>query len=1596
MSKSPIPRLPRLETTPLLSAASLMSLEARYVFDASVGDLLSDDRDDDRRHDRPYDRLGDKHATPEPRRAPDAEVERVEEPPRRPSGDIVFVDAGLPDLALFLASVPKDAQVVLVDRHESFAAKASAVLAGRTDIGAIHIIAHGSEGQIAIGRDGINPLAHGAASNAGLLAIGKALSADGDLLLYGCDFAQGAAGKAAAAALARITGADIAVSTDDSGSGATGGDFDLEYRIGSVEARTIVAEGWNHLLATPIIVTPLPDVTYSDGQTIVIQTAPSFQDPDGDPLTYSASGLPPGLAINAGTGRIVGTFPADASHGGPYVVTVRATDSTGAFVEMTFTITVNNVPPILVGIIPDRSNTDGTNVGSFNAAVFFRDGNPDFDTLTFSANGLPPGLSINPVTGAITGTIATNASQFNGGVYAVTITATDASGAAVTQTFNWTISNLPVLGTVPTQNWTDGQTVSFDLDDYIRDTTPDGDPVTITLLNPNSLPPGLTFDPTTNRITGTLSSAASAGGPYVIQFTATDGQGSTITRSFTINVANPAPTSDPIPAQLWVEGNEVSFNLAAYFRDGGLDSDRLTFSVTGLPPGLSYNPATGMITGTLAPGAKNGGVNGVYAINVTVTDEQGATHSRSFSLTVVNDPPVVVGTPPNLNVHDGQTINLNISGYFDDPDGDVLRFTAAGLPPGLSIDPLTGRITGTLASNASQQSPYVITLTATDPGGRSVSVQFTLTASNLPVGIVNPIPDQTASDGQTISISLAAYFADLGPDADQLTYTVTGLPPGLTYNAQTGVISGRIASGASGLGPFNITVTVSDGQGSSVTDTFTFTVTNPPPIANPDTVTTDEDITVIINVLGNDTDPDGDTLTVIQATVSVGTVTILSDGRLSYTPPANYYGTAVITYTIRDANGATSQSTVTITINPVDDPPVATRPPDQNAADGASISIRLADYFSDPDGGPLSFSITGLPPGLSFNATTGMLTGTLSAMASAQSPYQLTVTATDNTGGSVSRTFSLIVTNPPPQITSPLPDWTLQDGNVVSIDLAAYFRDGGLDTDALRFSAQGLPPGLSIDPITGRITGTLPSNANGSYSVTIRVTDAQGATVSTTFALTVTNPPPQVSVINVTIDEDGNIILDPLRQATDPDGDTLRLIDLVASIGSVTRLADGRILFVPPPNFNGLAEIAYRIVDADGGSAAGLIRITVNPVNDAPSVINPPGPRTAEDFDQILWALGQAFRDIDGDPLRFSATGLPAGLSIDPITGQITGRLARDASTVNGGVYQIMITARDTSGATSHVLFTLTVTNPAPTVQDGKGSVDEGKTLTIDALGLTLDRDGDALQLLSATVDKGTITIGADGRLVYTPPAGMSGIAIVTFRVRDADGAIVTGRFEVTVRAAPIAADPIMREPRENEPDPRDPVPSGVVLAAVNGAADLGGFAGYGPAGEPLMLAGALDRAAPLASRLLSEPRAEGETPRLAWSRERIDWPLGDAPLDAASIPAPRLVVEASLMVDRILVDLWVTEPGAVFDIVVQGPGGTSLPAFVHGIADGRLAIDRQLPGTKLTLEIVALTADGHLVTRAVTIDAGTGQIERTARNVAPFGEAIRKAVGAR
>ncbi|TNC08380.1 DUF4347 domain-containing protein, partial [Methylobacterium terricola] len=167
--------------------------------------------------------------------------------------EIVVIDKGAADVATLLAGVPASAEIILIDPARDGFDQLADALAGRSGIDAIHILSHGSAGDLRLGTGDLTAETIQGRYAADLAVIGNALTATGDLLIYGCDFAAGDAGARAVALLASATGADIAASDDPTGDAELGGDWTLEMHRGAIETGIVVDEAaqrdWHHLLA---------------------------------------------------------------------------------------------------------------------------------------------------------------------------------------------------------------------------------------------------------------------------------------------------------------------------------------------------------------------------------------------------------------------------------------------------------------------------------------------------------------------------------------------------------------------------------------------------------------------------------------------------------------------------------------------------------------------------------------------------------------------------------------------------------------------------------------------------------------------------------------------------------------------------------------------------------------------------------------------------------------------------------------------------------------------------------------------------------------------------------------------------------------------------------------------------------------------------------------------------------------------------------------------------------------------------------------------------------------------------------------------------
>jgi hypothetical protein len=291
---------------------------------------------------------------------------------------------------------------------------------------------------------------------------------------------------------------------------------------------------------------------------------------------------------------------------------------------------------------------------------------------------------------------------------------------------------------------------------------------------------------------------------------------------------------------------------------------------------------------------------------------------------------LLVGVTPTYATAQGGTVRLF---------GDTVRYT----PP------------------AGYSGPDSFNYTISDGGSRTATalVQVNVVGNTPPVAV-----DDTGSTAEDTSLTIGVLANDTDADGDSLAIAATTLPAhGTVVNNGNGTVSYTPASNYNGPDSFNYTV--SDGKGGTDSGTVNITVTpvNDAPLANADSATTPEDAQVAINILANDSDPDGDTLTTAPGTAPAHGVVFYNPTNQTalYRPNTDYNGPDSFTYRLLDGKGGTASGTVSVTVLPVNDPPVAQN--DSASTDeGAPVTINVLVNDSDPDGDTLAISaISNLP-----------------------------------------------------------------------------------------------------------------------------------------------------------------------------------------------------------------------------------------------------------------------------------------------------------------------------------------------------------------------------------------------------------------------------------------------------------------------------------------------------------------------------------------------------------------------------------------------------------------------------------------------------------
>ena len=970
----------------------------------------------------------------------------------------------------------------------------------------------------------------------------------------------------------------------------------------------------------------IPPVTIHTGESATVSAC--FSDPNEDMLTYSAMSSNAGVATAslAGTDITVrAVAPGNAS------VTVTATDPDGLQGRQSFQVMVPNRPPLARGAIPPITVAVDSTV-SVDASSYFTE--PDGEVLTYSATSSNSAVATVAVSGS---TVSVTA--IAKGLTTVTVTASDPGGLGTTQDFRTMVPNRqPVpAGTIPEQTVEVGEPVSVDLSPYFDD--PDGDTLTYAA---RSSGPGLA----TVSVTGsTLVIAAVAKGTTTVTVTATDPEGLEATQTFQSTIPNrpPGPTGT-IPEQTLYIGDTVTVDLSPYFDDP--DGDALMYAAASTNSGVVTASASGS-TLVIAAGAK-----GTATVTVTATDPEGLAATQTLQSTIPNRPPGPTGTIPEQTFHLGDTVTVDLSPYFDDPDGDALMYAAGSSDSGVATASVSG---SNVVITAVARGTTTVSVTAIDPEGLTATQTFEATVPNRPPGPVGTVPDQTLYTGDTVTVDLSPYFEDL--DGDALTYTASSTNSAV---ATASVSGSTVAVTAAAQGTTTVTVTAADPEGLTATQIFESVVPNRPPAQAgrvPDqTVRAEETITV--DLAPSFEDPDGDALT-YSATSSNTAVATASVAASLVTITGAAAGSATITVTARDPDGLTATQQVGVTVRPANRAPRPVRRiPSRRLAPGRTATINASRHFADPDDDALTYSASSSNSGVARVSVSGA-TVRISAVGDGSST--VTVTARDPSGLTATQRASVRVqTNRAPQPAGTIPALELAPAETATVDASRYFNDP--DGDVLAYTVASSDSSVAAISASGSVV-TITAVADGSATITVTAEDPDGLTATQDAGVTVARanraPRPVGSIPPMTLDPGETAGIDASGYFTDPDGDGLTYTAVSSSPGVVTASVAGSIVTV-------------------GAVAAGSATITVT--------AHDPGGLTATQRTDITVTRGdRGFRD------DFSSSA-----SLDDWS------LTRATAEVNNGVLELTQTDPPYTGTASRDLAT-PITSWTLAVRMGRG-----------------------------------------------------------------------------------------------------------------------------------------------------------------------------------------------------------------------------------------------------------------------------------------------------
>jgi hypothetical protein len=429
------------------------------------------------------------------------------------------------------------------------------------------------------------------------------------------------------------------------------------------------------------------------------------------------------------------------------------------------------------------------------------------------------------------------------------------------------------------------------------------------------------------------------------------------------------------------------------------------------------------------------------------------------------------------------------------------------------------------------------------------------------------------------------------------------------------------------------------------------TPANTEPEARNDARTLPEDgAPVTGNVLSNDSDADGDTLIVIVNTrPRHGTLDLdNATGNYTYTPETDYNGTDSFSYTISDGNGGTDSGTVTFTVTATEDDPDAEDDSLTLVEDGESVTINVLDNDSDADGDTLQvidWSFSNEEAFSSGNAD-GSFTYTPPPDFFGSETFSYTVS--DGKGNTDTATLTVSVT--------PVPDAPVANDASTETDEDTpawiYPENAFTDADGDEVSLLSMTDpdrGSASYDGEGGFTYTPEENFHGEDSFTYTLTDGNGGTATATITVTVApvNDAPVAQGSSVTTDEDAPVVVAPVFDEVDVDGDPVSLATFThGAHGIVTQDETGELTYTPDADYHGTDSFTYTVTDSTGTSDTATVTVTVVPVNDAPVAEDSTVEVTTDEpYEGVVMVT-----DVEDDTLTFTLSAAPLNgtVTLDP------------------------------------------------------------------------------------------------------------------------------------------------------------------------------------------------------------------------------------------------------------------------------------------------------------------------------------------------------------